>query len=238
MFEGFSPATFDFLWSIALNNERVWFNAHREDYQNHLAKPMKALADQVFDELTHRCPGRDLFCKVARIYKDARRCRGIEFYKTSLWFSILPPVEGWQDAPGFWFEVSRESWNYGLGIYQPKAATMARHRAKIDSSPAQLARLNAKLLGQREFFLDGQHYARFKPGAPPDLAGWYNLKDFSILHDDGDPAQTYDGPALVRRLVDGFAFLMPFYDYFYPLSEAGQAGLGLPSHPASPAKPS
>lgn len=225
MFQGFSPATYDFLLGIALNNERVWFNQHKQDYVNHLAQPMKALADDVFDALTDRCPDRDLICKVARIYKDARRCRGIEFYKTSLWFSILPPVENWQDAPGFWFEVSRNGWSYGMGIFMPKAATMARHRAAIDASPAQLARLNGKLARQREFVLAGESYAKFKEGAPPDLAGWYNLKNFSLIHDDQDVTLTYDGPALVERLVKGFKFLMPFYDYFYPLSEAGQAGL-------------
>ncbi len=225
MFEGFSPATFDFLLGIALNNERVWFNQHKEDYVNHLQKPMKALADEVFDGLTDRCEGRDLFCKVARIYKDARRCRGIEFYKTSLWFSILPPVENWQDAPGFWFEVSRDGWGYGMGVFAPKAATMARHRAAIDTAPAKLARLNSKLLRQREFLLAGEHYAKFKEGAPADLAGWYNLKNINLVHDSADVTETYDGPALTRRLVDGFAFLMPFYDYLYALSEAGQAGV-------------
>ena len=225
MFEGFSPATFDFLWGIFLNNERVWFNEHKQDYVNYLAKPMKALADDVFDALTDRCPDRDLLCKVTRIYRDARRCHGMDFYKTSLWFSILPPVENWQDAPGFWFEVSRDSWSYGMGIFMPKAATMARHRAKIDASPAQLAQLNGKLLRQKEFVLTGQSYAKFKPGAPPDLAGWYNLKDFSLSHDSGDVTETYDGAKLAKRLVKGFEFLMPFYDYFYPLSEAGQAGL-------------
>ncbi len=225
MFEGFSPATYDFLLGISLNNERIWFSQHKEDYVNHLAKPMKAMADQVFDGLIDRCPDRDLFCKVARIYRDARRCRGIEFYKTSLWFSILPPADQWQDAPGFWFEVARSSWSYGMGIFMPKAATMARHRARIDAAPARLARLNGLLLSQDEFILAGEHYARFKEGAPADLAGWYNLKSFSLVHDSDDVTETYDGPALVERVVKGFEFLMPFYDYFYPLSEAGQAGL-------------
>lgn len=229
MFEGFSPATYDFLLGIALNNERGWFNAHKQDYVNHLAKPLKAMADDVFDALTDRCPDRDLLCKVARIYKDARRCRGIEFYKTSLWFSVLPPVDNWQDAPGFWFEVARDGWSYGMGIFQPKAATMARHRTLIETAPTRLVRLNGKLSRQSEFILSGESYAKFKPGAPDDLAGWYNLKSFSLMHQSGDVSETYDGPALVKRVVDGFAFLMPFYDYFYPLSEAGQAGLTQPN---------
>ncbi len=223
MFEGFSPATFQFLLGIAANNDRAWFAQHKQDYVNHLLTPMKALSDQVFDELIDRCPDRDFLCKVARIYRDARRCKGMDFYKTSLWFSILPPVENWQDAPGFWFEVTRDGWSYGMGIFMPKAATMARHRAKIDTAPEQLAKLDRKLRRQKEFVLSGETYAKFKPGAPDDLAGWYNLKSFSLSHDSGDVAETYDGPALAQRLADGFAFLMPFYDYFYPLSEAGQA---------------
>lgn len=223
MFQGFTPATYDFLEGIFFNNERIWFSQHKEEYLNHLALPMKALADEVFDRLTDRCPDRDLICKVARIYKDARRCRGIEFYKTSLWFSILPPVENWQDAPGFWFEVSRNGWSYGMGVFAPKAATMARHRSKIETDPTALARLNSKLLRQSEFVLEGRPYAKFKPGAPPDLAGWYNLKDFNLIHQDNDVAQTFDGPRLVDRLVKGMAFLMPYYDYFYPLCEAARS---------------
>ncbi len=225
MFEGFSPATYDFLLGIAANNERIWFNAHKEDYVNYLQKPMKALADEVFDALIDRCPDRDLICKVARIYKDARRCHGLEFYKTSLWFSILPPVEQWQDAPGFWFEVGRDGWSYGMGMFAPKAATMARHRAAIDAAPDRLVQLNAKLLRQHEFVLSGQSYAKFKEGAPSDLAGWYNLKSFNLIHDSVHLSETFDGPALVQRLVDGFAFLMPFYDYFYEFCEASQAGI-------------
>ena len=228
MFQGFSPATYDFLLGIALNNDRAWFDAHKRDYLDHLAAPMRALADDVFDRLIDRWPDRDLLCKVTRIYRDARRCRGAAFYKTSLWFSIQPPVEEWQDVPSFWFEVARDSWSYGLGIYQPKAATMARHRARIDAAPARMAALDRALRRQDEFTLEGRSYAKFKPGAPPKLAGWYNLKDFSLIHESGDIALTYDGPALVRRVVDGFSFLMPFFDYFYPLSEAGQAGLELP----------
>lgn len=223
MFEGFSPATFDFLLGIAANNDRAWFAQHKQDYVNHLFTPMKALADQVFDALIDRCPDRDLLCKVTRIYRDARRCRGTNFYKTSLWFSIRPPVEAWQDAPGFWFEVTRDGWSYGMGTFMPKAATMARHRARIDADPAPLSKLDRKLRRQREFVLSGETYAKAKPCAAPDLARWYDLKSFSLVHDSGDVAETYGGPALAQRLTEGFAFLMPFYDYFYPLSEAGQA---------------
>lgn len=222
-FQGFSDATIDFLYGIFFQNERLWFAAHKEEYQTHLQQPMKALADEVYNRLTALYPRKDLICRVARIYRDARRCRGINFYKESLWFTIQPPVEPGQDYPCFWFELGRETWSYGMGFWMPSAATMARHRARIDADPFQLSRLRAKLLAQREFLLTGESYARLKPGAPSDLAGWYNMKSFSISHESPRVEETFDGPALVERLVNGFSFLMPYYDYFLPLSQAGQA---------------
>ena len=32
MFTGFSDETVDFLWGICFNNERAWFEAHKETY--------------------------------------------------------------------------------------------------------------------------------------------------------------------------------------------------------------
>ena len=30
-FTGFAPETFDFLWGIRMNNNRDWFEAHKDD---------------------------------------------------------------------------------------------------------------------------------------------------------------------------------------------------------------
>jgi hypothetical protein len=31
MFEGFSQATIDFMWNIRLNNNKEWFEAHKDE---------------------------------------------------------------------------------------------------------------------------------------------------------------------------------------------------------------
>jgi len=33
MFNGFSEQTIDFLWGIRLNNEKSWFESHKEEYK-------------------------------------------------------------------------------------------------------------------------------------------------------------------------------------------------------------
>ena len=221
-FQGFTEQTIDFLYDIFMQNERLWFEAHKDIYLNSLQRPMKELADEVYEKLTERYPDRNLICRVTRIYRDARRCHSFNFYKDSLWFNIQPPAERGEDYPSFWFELSRDNWNCGLGIWNPSAATMARHRARIERDPDPLSELRGRLLERGEFSLTGKYYARFKTGAPDDLGGWYNMKSFAIVHNSSNVAETFDGPALAERLVESFSFLMPYYDYFYPLTQTGQ----------------
>ena len=48
-FQGYTQETVDFLWGIRFNNERGWFMDHKQDYQDHLLSPTRALAEQVYD---------------------------------------------------------------------------------------------------------------------------------------------------------------------------------------------
>ena len=36
MFQGYDQQTVDFLWGIRFNNDRSWFQDHKEQYQTHL----------------------------------------------------------------------------------------------------------------------------------------------------------------------------------------------------------
>ena len=41
MFQGFSQGAVDFLWGIRFNNERSWFQAHKEEYLTLVDRPMR-----------------------------------------------------------------------------------------------------------------------------------------------------------------------------------------------------
>ena len=56
MFTGFTDATVDFLWGIRFNNERPWFEAHKETYLSELYRPMKDLGAEIYDFLSERRP--------------------------------------------------------------------------------------------------------------------------------------------------------------------------------------
>jgi len=215
-FEGFSKRTIDFMWNLRFNNEKSWFEEHKDEFIQDFQNPMKALGREVFERVSSDFDNHGFIHKVSRIYKDARRVRGGEPYRTNLWFCIERPSEEWTATPVFWFELAPENWSYGLGYYEARAMTMAKHRARIDSDPKKFEKLVAPLKGQDEFVLEGPEYARKKESPTPETEVWYNKKSFSLIHNQEIGEELFSRE-LVKRLVEGYTFLMPFYDYFITL---------------------
>ena len=215
-FTGFTQRTIDFMWNLRFNNNKPWFEAHKDEFICDLQAPMKALGREVFDRICADFGDRGFIHKVSRIYKDARRVRDGEPYKTSLWFSFEKPNDEWTATPVFWFDLSPESWSYGMGYGGARAETMAKLRARIDKNPKAFEKLISPLDRQEEFVLDGTEYVRKKKAPTQKTAAWYNKKSFSLIHSQPVGVELFS-PELANRLVKGYTFLMPFYDYLITL---------------------
>ncbi|WP_298031142.1 DUF2461 domain-containing protein [uncultured Dysosmobacter sp.] len=217
MFTGFTDETVDFMWGIRFNNEKPWFEAHKETYLTQLYQPMRELGGEIYDFLQEKRPDYGLIGKVSRIYRDARRLHGRGPYKDHLWCSVEQPAEQWTSKPTFWFELTPEGWSYGMGYWMPKPVTMAKLRSRIDRDPAAMEKLTRKLNGQREFILDTQDYKKPRSQAPSEiLKPWYQMKSFSVCHEDKLTEELFSRD-IVDRLKRGYAFLLPYYDYFVTL---------------------
>lgn len=210
MFRGFSDRTIDFMWGIRMNNERSWFEEHRDDYKNVLETPMKELGAQVFDAISEKCEDMNLILKVSRIFRDMRRLHGRGPYKDHLWFCIREPAEEWTDKPVFWFELMPESWSYGLGYYCARAQTMAKLRRHIDNDPKELETLVREFNTQSEFIIEGEDYKKPKGDPGELLLEWYNKKGFSLIHKQPNGEEIFL-PLLAERIAGGFLYLLPFY---------------------------
>ncbi len=223
MFEGFSDETIDFLWDLRFNNERPWFNAHKEQFQRVLWEPFRALAGEVYDEFTARHPKEILNLRVSRIYRDARRLFGRGPYKDHLWFSLAIDPHEWEGYPVFWFEINPERYMFGLGTYSPHPELMERFRRELDGRPRAFVTLANRLEKQDRFVLEGEAYARPKGTARPPLDKWYNRKNLDLVC-AREPDAILKSPALKAELLDGFEFLYPYYKWFSRLAAGVNQG--------------
>ena len=219
MFRGFSQETVDFMWGIRFNNERNWFMAHKEDYTKYLYHPMKDLGAELQEKLLEKFPDSGLNLKISRIYRDARRLFGRGPYKDHLWLSLFrwESEESEGARPVLWFELTPDGWSYGMGFWCAKPVTMAKHRARILRDHKPLLKLANRLDKQEEFKLEGPDYSKLSSPAPhANLKSWYGKKSVALIHEEELTEELYSHD-LVDHLVEGFTFLMPYYDYFSTL---------------------
>ncbi len=211
MFQGFSPETFDFLWGIRLNNEKGWFEAHKQDYVNYLYEPMKALGQAVFQGFSH-APAMEL--KVSRIYRDARLHPPVP-YKESLWLCIRRSVQEWTRHPTLYFEIRPEGASYGFVLYQPTATAMESFRQSLKANPKVFPELLKKAQAESGLTLSAQCYKRPKPCDDPALLPYYSWKWNLGAERFIEPGQELFTGELAETVQKQLLPWVPVCDYFY-----------------------
>ena len=201
------------MWGIRLNNERSWYQAHREEYVRFVDAPLRELAGEIFEEMLRRYSKQSWNLHVSRIYRDARRLFGRGPYKDNLWFVVARlGEEEHTSIPCFYFGLAPECYSIGMGYFQASPLTMAKFRAKVDQDPLELGRLARRLARQDRFVLSGDFYKRPKGNWGKLLDPWYNRKSLSL-----DWEQNCEGvlftPELREEILESFQFLMPYYLY-------------------------
>lgn len=81
-FKGFSKKTLPFLESIRKNNNKEWFEAHRDEYEKYILEPSRAFVEEFGEHLQALEPTINFSPKINkslfRIYRDTRRMGAIK----------------------------------------------------------------------------------------------------------------------------------------------------------------
>ena len=112
-FNGFPRDAFTFFAGLARNNNRDWFQAHRELYERACREPMKQLIAALGSD-----PART---KITRINRDMRFARGQAPYRTHI-------AAGVGDR---YLSLSAEGLHIGAGTSKPEGPTLERFRNAI-----------------------------------------------------------------------------------------------------------
>lgn len=212
MFNGFEDEMIDFFWAIRFNNNRPWFQEHKQTYVEKIYEPMKELARLVCEGMEERYKLETVW-KCSRIYRDARRPHRDGPYRDHLWF-VLAEQERWSVAPTFYAEISAEGISYGFGSYCCPPDFMKNVRASIDANPARIERMVRAFEKDGSYRIDGACYKRPKGHVSERLDPWYNRKNigFSAFEEWNDDNMS---PALPDYLVERFQPLLPLYRWLW-----------------------
>ena len=216
-FHGFTPQAGEFFWELSFNNERPWFLVHKEQFEEVVNRPFKALSAETLRRMRERFPERCFDAHNSRIYRDARRLFGRGPYKDNLWF-VIYQEEQRNLGPAFWFEIGRRGCSAGMGCWDASPAMMDVFRRQIDANPARFERVLDEI--GPDWSLWGEPYKRPKGERGARINPWYNRRAVSAAKewDLGGPEAEENLP---EKLTALFARLMPLFDFCY---EAWQAG--------------
>ena len=218
-FSGFSPRALAFFEALAANNSKAWFEAHRDDYEEFLLEPLKALVCDLSGPILAIDP--DLITipavdkTISRIYRDVRFSRNKSPYKTCLWITFKRRSPDWKTAPCFFFEISADGYRYGMGFYGASRQTMDNLTRLIETKPAEFRKSVVCLGKQTLFTLEGERYKRpLNPALPDDLQQWHPRKNIYLVCN-----RQADGRLFTRGIYDdlreGFLLLAPVYELFW-----------------------
>ena len=211
MFNGFSQATGDFIWSLSMNNDRTWFMEHKQAFEDVLNQPFRALAFETLEKMQAAFPDQEFQTHIARIYRDARRLFGRGPYKDHLWFS-LQSGERRACGPMFWFEIGGTGWSCGCGNWEDSADIGEHWRKRIDDEPKRFEAIVRGIEQRGPFTLYGDTYKRPKADKGEWLNPWYNRKHLSVGYEHGYGGVLFT-PELPDALVEAFTALMPLYGF-------------------------
>ena len=139
----FTPKTLSFLRSLKRHNDREWFRARREDYEQHVRGPMVELIARLARDFRSFAPELIAEPKVSlyRIYRDTRFGSDKSPLKTHVAARFPTRGLGKKEGAGLYLEVA-PGWVWmGGGIYMPSSADLRAIRAHIADTHPRLHRI-------------------------------------------------------------------------------------------------
>ncbi|TAN55989.1 MAG: DUF2461 domain-containing protein [Rhodospirillales bacterium] len=215
-FQGFTKKTLPFLKKLAANNDRAWFEAHKQDYIDHVRTPLRLLVDALALDMLKIDPGFDVDPKgvaVSRIHKDVRFSKDKSPYRVRQWIAFRHRTEDWQTRPTFYMGIGPDGCRYGMGFYQATPAVMKAVRARISAKQSAF-RSAMTAMTKAGFLIQGEEYARPKipEGLPAEAQEWYRRKTVYFIQEIPQDEAFYSG-ALVAKLKKGFQAAAPLYRF-------------------------
>ena len=229
----FSADTLSFLRRLKRNNRREWFNAHRDEYEQHVRLPMIAVIERLAADFRSFAP--DLVASpkrsLYRIHRDIRFSEDKKPYKTHVAAVFpcrdLPKHEG----AGLYFHASPDGVWVGGGMYAPMTPQLQAVREHIAANSRRLRTIvSAPGFRRAVGSLEGERLQRVPRGFASDHVAAEFLKHRQFLAGREFPARFATSPKFYSGLLAVFRQIAPLVKYLNePLIGSRAALSGPPS---------
>ena len=202
---------FRFLEELRENNNREWFNAHKEwylavkagheDFINRVI-PALAVTEPDVDGLT----AKDC---IFRIYRDVRFSPNKEPYKTHIGAYM---VKGGKQSPraGYYVHIEPGNCMIGGGIWCPEPSLLKALRKDVYDNIDEFTGIIRDAEFQKHYGLEGEKLKKVPAPFPADFPEGDLLKYKSYTVSNYVPDSFFEGGDVVERCVERLLLMQPF----------------------------
>jgi uncharacterized protein (TIGR02453 family) len=171
-FEGFPKQGIAFLKRLKKNNNRPWFQAHKEEYEQHVRFPMQCLIATLAQKMIDAAPEIDFNPKKAifRIYRDVRFSKNKAPYKTNIAAAFdIRGKKSPTETPGLYVGIEPGEVFVGGGIYMPTGEQLKAIRRAMVTDPESFLTVVENKRFKNEFGgIEGEKLQKAPLGFPKD----------------------------------------------------------------------
>lgn len=175
-FTGFSQKALDFLHDLANNNNKAWFDEHKQIYEQEILAPAPAFVAALGERLKTISPAIEYDThsngsgSMMRIYRDTRFSDDKTPYKTNVAFAFWEGPRKKMENPSFGFQFG--TWGAGLYAGQwvfPKDL-LPRYQQAVDQEMTGTALVEAinQVRSAGVYAIAGEQYAKVPRGYATD----------------------------------------------------------------------
>ena len=183
-FEGFPKESIAFLKKLKKNNNRDWFNSHKNEYELYIKFSMQSFIASLQPYFADFAPEFDVHPKrsMFRIYRDTRFSNDKTPYKTHMaaHFVLRGKPKGFEGS-GYYLQIMPGEVFIGGGIYLPDNDQLKKIRKGIAEHPKEFLEVVNKPSFKKMFpAISGEKLTRPPKGYDPNhpMIEWLKMKQF------------------------------------------------------------
>ena len=175
-FEGFPREALTFLNDLAQNNDRIWFQDHKADYEQAVLEPSLRFVVSFGEKLQSISTGFNYDTRtngsgsIMRIYRDVRFSKDKSPYHTYMRLRFWEGKGKAKDNPGIFIWIDGNETGLHVGVHGFSKEHLAAYRDAVvnEKSGAQLTKAIKKVSNSGDYSIGGEHYKRTPRGYPDD----------------------------------------------------------------------
>ena len=215
----FSERSLKFIRALARHNDREWFHAHKQDYEQFVRAPFLVLLTDLQPALRevsehYRADPKTVGGSLFRIHRDTRFSNNKAPYKEWQGARLFHARSKEVEAPSFYIHLQPGNCFIAAGLWHPEPDTLRRLRQFIVDNPGSWVNAaHAKAFRKRFDLDDSEMLVRPPRGYPADFVHLDDLrrKNYVAIRMIDDATMT--GPRLLATLAKDLQQLVPLMDY-------------------------